>query len=192
MHVFLCDFLLDIAQNSLEADSTMVRILISEKPESILFRVEDNGKGMSEETQKRVLDPFYTDGVKHKKRKVGLGLPFVLQTSRDFSLNSSVGKGTVVQFGFDLTDIDVPPLGNLPSTILAVFTGAPESCDVVVTREIHSDHGDSSYRVSKSELLDALQELRTAGSQNLTRQYLDGLEEDLKPYRSEHVFRIPE
>ncbi|MDD2231420.1 MAG: sensor histidine kinase [Sphaerochaetaceae bacterium] len=192
MHVFLCDFLLDIAQNSLEADSTLVQILISETPESIRFRIEDNGKGMSEETQKKVTDPFYTDGVKHKKRKVGLGLPFVIQTGKDFSLNSSLGKGTVVQFSFDLTDIDVPPLGDLPSTILAIFSGAPDDCDVVVTREISSTHGDSGYKVSRSSLIEALGELRTAGSQNLARQYLDGLEEDLKPYFSEHVFRIPE
>lgn len=192
MHVFLCDFLLDIAQNSLEAGSTLVQVSISETPDTICFRIEDNGKGMSEEVQKRVLDPFYTDGVKHKKRKVGLGLPFVVQTAKDFSLKSSVGKGTIVQFSFDLTDIDVPPLGDLPSTLLAVFSGAPENCEVVVRREVSSPHGSSSYRVTRSELLDALTELKTSGSLNLAREYLAGQEEELEPFFSQHVFRIPQ
>lgn len=192
MHVFLCDFLLDIAQNSLEAGSALVRIDISETPERMTFRIEDNGKGMSEEIQRKVTDPFYTDGIKHSKRKVGLGLPFMKQAAQEFSLKSSLGAGTEVRFGFDLTNIDVPPLGDIASTLLAIFTGAPDDCEVVVTREVSSPKGSLSYRVTKSELTAALLELRSAGSQNLARQYLEGLEEGVSPCFSEHVIRIPQ
>lgn len=34
---------------------------------------------MDEETLKKVKDPFFTDGEKHKERKVGLGIPFLIQ-----------------------------------------------------------------------------------------------------------------
>lgn len=190
MHVFLCDFLLDIAQNSLEAGSTMVRITIAETQDRIGFVIQDNGKGMSAEVQKRVTDPFYTDGIKHSRRKVGLGLPFVKQTSCAFSLESEEGRGTKVSFEFDLTDIDVPPLGNLPSTLLAVFSGAPEGCDVVVDRSLDTPAGSDAYQVSRSDLIDALLELKTAGSLNLARQYLEGLEEGLDGIRTEHELRL--
>jgi hypothetical protein len=45
------------------------------------FIARDNGKGMSGAELDRAMDPFVTDGVKHPGRKVGLGLPFLIQTA---------------------------------------------------------------------------------------------------------------
>lgn len=92
MHIFLCDFLLDISQNSLEANSSLVEIWIVQTEKKISFRIKDNGKGMTDLEKKKVTDPFYTDGIKHKKRKIGLGIPFVIQASSDFSLNLKKAK----------------------------------------------------------------------------------------------------
>ena len=47
------------------------------------FFAGDNGKGMAGADLDRNMDPFVTDGVKHPGRKVGLGLPFLIQTAVD-------------------------------------------------------------------------------------------------------------
>ena len=193
MHFFLCDFLLDISQNSMEAGATEIKISIAETPKYISFKVVDNGKGMSDEILKKVKDPFYTDGVKHIKRKVGLGIPFLFQTSKDCKISSSVGKGTTIYFGFDLTDIDVMPLGNLSLTILAIFSGNCKSvCDVIVERSLTTRKGSRSYTISRSELLEVLGDLRSSGSLSLAKQFLESKEEEVNQVRVETMLDIPD
>ncbi|MDC7247604.1 MAG: sensor histidine kinase, partial [Sphaerochaetaceae bacterium] len=79
MHASLCDFLTDIVQNSIEAGSHLISIQIYQDEHAMTFKVTDDGRGMSEEQLRKALDPFYSDGVKHEHRKVGLGLPFLQQ-----------------------------------------------------------------------------------------------------------------
>jgi len=193
MHFFLCDFLLDISQNSMEAGATEIKIFIVETSSYISFKVVDNGKGMSDEVLKKVKDPFYTDGVKHSKRKVGLGIPFIFQTSKDCRISSSLGKGTTIEFGFDLTDIDVMPLGNLSLTILALFSGNfTKVCNVIVERSLMTEKGFRSYKVSRFELLDVLGDLRSSGSLSLAKQFLESKEEEINQVRVETMLDIPD
>ncbi|HOX48159.1 MAG TPA: sensor histidine kinase, partial [Spirochaetales bacterium] len=79
MHYSLGDYVLDIAQNAVESGAGTVRIDFAETEESFSVAVADDGVGMAEEELARALDPFYTDGKKHARRKVGLGLPFLVQ-----------------------------------------------------------------------------------------------------------------
>ena len=53
---------LDIAENSVRAGGTEVKITIDEDiaGNKLLFSVEDNGKGMTEEFVAKVTDPFTT------------------------------------------------------------------------------------------------------------------------------------
>ena len=44
---------------------------------------------MTDEELKKAVDPFYTDGLKHKKRKVGLGLPFMIQAVQQANVITS-------------------------------------------------------------------------------------------------------
>ena len=53
---------------------------VAEENDTVVLRVEDNGKGMPPEIVAKAFDPFYTEPGKHDKRKVGMGLPFVKQT----------------------------------------------------------------------------------------------------------------
>jgi hypothetical protein len=78
----------DITQNSAESGASLVGLEIRETvapgvPAKGEFRfiAGDNGKGMSGAGLDRAMDPFVTDGVKHPGRKVGLGLPFLIQTA---------------------------------------------------------------------------------------------------------------
>ena len=65
--------ILDIVQNSIRAEATLIEVIIEEAPSLDLFAftVKDNGCGMDEEMGKRVKDPFVTT---RTTRKVGLGI----------------------------------------------------------------------------------------------------------------------
>ena len=66
--------ILDITENSVKAGASLTSILIEEKDNLLTLRIEDDGKGMSEEVLRGVTDPFFTT---RTTRKVGLGLPLL-------------------------------------------------------------------------------------------------------------------
>jgi len=74
--------ILDIAENSVSASATLVRISIIEETTKDLFTVaiEDNGRGMTEEFVQKILDPFCTT---RTTRNVGLGLSLLAQSARE-------------------------------------------------------------------------------------------------------------
>ena len=94
-----------------------------------LLRIEiaDNGKGMDEDTKKMAQDPFFT--TKAKKR-VGLGIPFIAQSSReargDISIKSKPGKGTTIIATFKYNHIDRKPLGDIEKTMTVLIAANPE------------------------------------------------------------------
>ena len=65
--------ILDIAQNSISAGASLITIEVSENTtdNTLLIGIYDNGKGMSEEQVKSVIDPFFTT---RTTRKVGMGI----------------------------------------------------------------------------------------------------------------------
>jgi hypothetical protein len=182
MHFTLADLVTDITQNSCEANADLVELEISEGGGEFRFLIRDNGKGMSKEELEYALDPFTTDGVKHPHRKVGLGLPFLIQTATmsggGWDVKSEKGKGTTTTAWFDTGNVDTPPTGDLPGmfrTIL-MFDGPEE---ISIRRRLKLKNGtEREYEVRKSELADALGDLEDAGSLVLLGKYLLSLEED--------------
>jgi len=144
--------------------------------------VTDNGKGMDEDELVRAQDPFSTDGVKHPQRKVGLGLPFVIQTTRmtqgRFQISSQKGKGTTVTATFNLEHWDTPPLGDLPATLgqLMALSGDYEA---TVVRRLTGKQVTRSWEAKRSELLEALGSLEDLESLTLLREYFRSLENEL-------------
>ena len=176
MHWTLADLVTDITQNAVEAGADTVELDVSESDKEFRFLVKDNGKGMSEEELKRAIDPFVTDGIKHPHRKVGLGLPFLIQTAEQsgggWDIKSEKGKGTMVTAWFDTGNVDIPPIGDIPGmfrTIL-MFEG---NAEIILRRK----KLDEEYEVCKSELAEALGGLEDAGSLVLLGEYLKSLEE---------------
>ena len=112
--------ILDVTQNSISAQATIVDILVAvdRQNEELHVRISDNGKGMSPEVVEHVTDPFYTT---RTTRKVGLGIPFLKQaaqaTGGTFSIESEVGVGTVIDAVFMMNHIDCMPLGDICGTI---------------------------------------------------------------------------
>lgn len=188
MHYALVDYVLDIAQNAVEAGSAEVVLELDEGPTAFRVEVRDDGKGMDAEELSRALDPFCTDGVKHARRKVGLGLPFLRQATGqaggEFAVESEKGRGTGVSFSFPAGGLDSPPLGDLPSLLLAVLT-LPGAREMVVRRRRAAGRGyggDAScaldYELRRSELAEALGGLERASELSLLRDFLRSQEED--------------
>ena len=115
--------ILDVAQNSISAEATVIELEINEniKKDLLTIKISDNGKGMDEDTASKVVDPFYTS---RTTRKVGLGIPMFKSNAEmcdgTFELRSTLGVGTEVFVSFKYSHIDRVPLGNMPETIMAL------------------------------------------------------------------------
>ena len=79
MHRYITDFYIRYNSQFFRKSSTQVELFLFEDDRYLKAIIKDNGTGMSDDVLKRVLDPYFTDGIKHKHRK-GLGLPFLLQS----------------------------------------------------------------------------------------------------------------
>lgn len=178
MHFTVSDFLLDLVQNSVEAGADHITVKVAAEDKDLTLEVEDNGKGMDAQTLSRVRDPFFTDGIKHTKRKVGLGIPFLVQAldqvGGEFLLESVLGEGTRLRCSFPLDHVDTPHLGDLPGFFMLAL-GFDGSYEMEIER--YDRRRGIEYRVSRSELAEALGGLHDAASMLLLRDFLESQEE---------------
>ena len=148
--------ILDIAENSVRANASLIRITVSVQPkeDTLTIIIGDDGCGMTPEQVSRVQDPFFTT---RTTRKVGFGVPFFKQaaesTGGSFQIDSEKGKGTTVKAVFGLSHIDRMPLGDISSTIqtLIVFN---EHIDFRYTYE----YGQESFVLDTREMREMLGE----------------------------------
>ena len=147
--------ILDIVQNSVVAKSSLIEIDIFENiiDDKLEIKITDNGIGMNEETLRKVLDPFFTT---RKTRNVGLGLSLMkancLNTGGSFQIDSIEGQGTTVKAVFVYSNIDRPPLGNIPQTISTILM-SEESFDLTLTYSVDQDSFEFST-IEVKEMLD--------------------------------------
>jgi len=183
MHVAVCDFILDCLQNSIEAGASRIELSIIETPKRLSIEITDDGCGMTDEELKKAVDPFYTDGQKHKKRRVGLGLPFLIQaieqSDGECKLESEKGRGTILKFSFRFDHVDTPPTGDISGMLLQaiMFDG---SFELEFKRELEQDGRSDAYSVKRSDLIEVLGDLNDADSLIMARQFLESQEDDLK------------
>ncbi len=116
--------LLDIAQNAVTADASLIEIDIIENTAKgeMLITMSDNGKGMTPEQVQKVTDPFFST---RTTRKIGMGIPLFKMaaemTAGNFSVSSQINAGTKITALFNTRSIDFPPLGDMGSTLAALI-----------------------------------------------------------------------
>lgn len=123
--------ILDILRNTVEAGATCVELTVTEDEpaDRLTITVRDNGRGMTEQTVQRVLNPFYTT---RTTRHVGLGLPLYAAAAEaaagSLTICSRPGEGTTVEATFQLNHPDRQPLGDMAGTLVAFLLAerAPE------------------------------------------------------------------
>jgi len=193
VHFSLTDLAADIAQNGAESGAGTLELEIRETAGSgsppkkeFRFIAGDNGKGMTAAELERAMDPFVTDGVKHPGRRVGLGIPFLIQTALqsgggwrissvraggdvtvrsggECSINAGPtlgASGTTVEAWFELANVDTPPVGDIPGLFRTVLL-FPGPQEIVLRRSRTGGSGsektaDLDYEVKKTELIEAL------------------------------------
>lgn len=122
--------ILDIVENSIEAEARRVTIRIEERPskDRMVFKISDDGRGMGAELLRRATSPFVTTKV---TRRIGLGLAFLAQGAKAaggrFHIRSTPGQGTMVRATFQLSHLDRPPLGDVAETMAVLIAGHPET-----------------------------------------------------------------
>src|ERR1700759_1818860 len=89
-------------------DNLLIRIITHSTPKNLVIRIEDNGIGMSKETQRRIFEKFYRahTGNLHNVKGFGLGLSYVKTIVEAhegrIKVDSTIGRGTCFTLEFPL------------------------------------------------------------------------------------------
>ncbi len=153
--------ILDIAQNSLRAGATFLKIELDQRTHLLTIRITDNGCGMKPDFLARVADPFSTT---RTTRPVGLGLPLLKMEaemtggriqieSRHESMYSD--HGTCVTAVFDTAHVDCPPMGDLVGSLLVLIQGLKDT-DLLFVHTLPGTKVQLDTRQLRAELTDAV------------------------------------
>jgi hypothetical protein len=173
----LSDHILDIIQNSLNAKSTLIEIIVQteKKSDLCILRIKDNGCGMNAEILKEATNPFFTT---RKTRKVGLGLSLLKQNAKmangKFTIQSEPGKGTTVEADFQLSHLDRPELGDVWNSLYLSMLG---NDNVELVYEHVTDKG--RFKFSSAELRKSIEGI-SMQQQDIRRAITDFLENNIK------------
>lgn len=121
--------ILDICQNSIKANATLIEIIIEEDTPTNLYRItiHDNGHGMSDKTLSEVADPFFTT---RTTRSVGLGVSLYKMAAElsggSLSITSTINQGTSLIAEFQHNHIDRAPLGAIEDTLTILIMNEAE------------------------------------------------------------------
>jgi anti-sigma regulatory factor (Ser/Thr protein kinase) len=168
---------MDVAQNSVRAEASLVRITVeeSDKEDRLSIIISDDGCGMTEEQVQQVIDPFFTT---RTTRKVGLGVPlFKLsaeQTGGSFDIQSKKGVGTTTTANYVKSHVDMTPLGDINSTVKILIQCNPD-IDFVYT--CTTDNG--SFSLDTRELREVLGDV-SLDTPDVLEWITDFLEENTK------------
>ncbi len=168
---------MDVAQNSVRAEASLVRITVeeSDKEDRLSIIIADDGCGMTEEQVQQVIDPFFTT---RTTRKVGLGVPlFKLsaeQTGGSFDIKSKKGVGTTTTANYVKSHVDMTPLGDINSTVKILIQCNPD-IDFVYT--CTTDNG--SFSLDTRELREVLGDV-SLDTPDVLEWITDFLEENTK------------
>ncbi len=129
---------LDIAQNSISANASLIEIILEENSEKheLFIGIYDDGKGMTEAQLESVQDPFFTT---RTTRKVGMGIPLFKMaaemTGGHLEIESKVSVGTRVKAFFSTDHLDFIPVGDMTSTMVTLIT-MNQKTDFLYTRSV--------------------------------------------------------
>lgn len=145
----------DLVENSVRAGAARIVVTLQLDGRQLRLATRDDGRGMDSPTLRRAMDPFYTT---RTTRRVGLGLPFLLQNTEQCGgsteVRSTPGSGTEVEARFPLENIDCPPAGDLAATFMQLTVSYP-----AVNICVRLRCGERKEAISSAELREALGDL---------------------------------
>ncbi|UCF87677.1 MAG: sensor histidine kinase, partial [Nitrospiraceae bacterium] len=125
-----------------------IEIVENVKENILLIEIHDNGKGMSEKMVQQVSDPFFTTKT---TRRIGLGIPFLIQAARetmgDVDIKTGKGKGTTITARFQYNHIDRKPLGDMEKTMSVLIASNPD-----IDFSFHHIRNNRSFTLKTAEI----------------------------------------
>lgn len=149
--------ILDVCYNSVAAKAKHIYIKLTKNRDRDLLAIVilDDGFGMSEETLKKVVDPFYTT---RTTRKIGLGIPLLKETCEmcngSFKITSKVDVGTSINMRLQLSHIDLMPVGNMGQTMITLINANEE-----IEYELEYNIDEVGYRFNTREIKEILDDV---------------------------------
>lgn len=149
--------ILDIVQNAISANATLIEIRVNENLKKNLFEIliKDNGAGMDDEVLSHVTDPYITT---RTTRNVGLGIPLLKhgaeQSNGYIKVYSEKGVGTSILATYQHDHLDRPPLGDCAGTIVLLAAANPE----IEFKYIHQVN-DKKYIFDTAEVKNMLEDV---------------------------------
>ncbi len=145
----LCQHIFDLAQNSINAESQNINIIVQEDVEKNIFKitVKDDGRGMKPETMTKVKNTFFTTRARNK-RGVGLGLALMdatcQRTNGTLTIDSKYRYGTTIIATMEHDNIDRPPLGNLADLYTSLMLSSLENNVIWI---LEHEYNEKRYRL---------------------------------------------
>lgn len=172
--------MLEIIMNSIAAGATLIQITVNDSllRNVIEMIVTDNGKGMSEEFVKTVMDPFTTS---RTTRKVGMGVAFMKglteQCGGTFDVKSKLGVGTTLTATVQKDHIDTPAMGNLGEMMMYCIQS---NADIDYEFTYRTDAGE--YKCNTVEIKETLDGVSILEPEILlwVKDYINGGIQELK------------
>jgi len=184
VHFTLCDYMMEIVQNAVESSAPLIRIRCDQSPDTCLFRVEDNGCGMTPAQLQACQNPFLTESRKHPGRRMGFGIPLlahcVTTTGGRWHIDSEPGRGTRIEAEFAVRHIDTPPLGDLADLWVSAMT-LPGDYEMIIERTCQDSTvaAPRGYTLNRTEIREVLGDLNTVNSLSSLRTFISRREESL-------------
>lgn len=178
MHLTLVELAVDLVNNAVAAAPRLIEVTWSENDNLLRIGVTDDGRGMTEEVRRVAVDPFFSGDGKHPGRRVGLGIPFMIQTAEATEgrwwLESEAGRGTRIGIELPADHVDLPPVGDIAEGF-CVMLWAEGDAQMRITRSA----GDAWYVLDRNELVEVLGDIRSIGSIGMLREYVRSQEESI-------------
>lgn len=145
--------ILDIAENSLDAGASQIRISLEMTTAGVLeLMVDDNGKGMDQATLDKTSDPFFTS---RSTRRVGMGIPMLRQhaemTGGRLEIHSEPGAGTTLKATFIGGHPDIQPLGDIEGCWM-LLAAMHQETDILLKCKTMQGEFEISSRQAMAEL----------------------------------------
>ena len=99
--------LMNILLNAAQAipDNGYVKLSLLKNIETVTIKVLDSGEGIDQKNMKKVFEPFFTTRPEGQGQGLGLSTAYTIVEKHKgkISINSKVGKGTVVTIALPIT-----------------------------------------------------------------------------------------
>lgn len=89
--------LLSLLKNAYESGAQSIHVSLNHADTNYVITIEDNGKGMGEDTKSHIFEPFYSEKEQHSGLGLSLSQSVIHNHKGKITCQSELGEGTTIQ-----------------------------------------------------------------------------------------------